>query len=321
MREIESRHGSFDILVNNAGITRDSTLRKMDRAQWDAVLDVNLGSAFNLCGHAVDGMQARGFGRVVNISSVSGQTGNFGQTNYAAAKAGLHGFTMSLAREVATKGITVNSVSPGYIETAMTGGDAAPRSWRRSPPPFPPDAWASPTISPAPSLSCSRRRGRLHHRRQRAGEWRPVHELLEVGATPPTAHDQSLRLIKVVSKLPPLPLWERSARAARRERGWRSSITSGSLSQAASINSLVALYRPIARDSVRPHRPSGTFSHKGKGKHIRDQALVTSAKVWSNPAFADIRPGRPAAIPAPCRSPARTCSDRLACNRRRDTTG
>ncbi|HEY5971983.1 MAG TPA: acetoacetyl-CoA reductase [Pseudoxanthomonas sp.] len=118
---IEDTHGSLDILVNNAGITRDSTLRKMERAQWDAVLDVNLGSAFNLCGHAVAGMQARGFGRVVNISSVSGQTGSFGQTNYAAAKAGLHGFTMSLAREVATKGITVNSISPGYIETAMTG--------------------------------------------------------------------------------------------------------------------------------------------------------------------------------------------------------
>ena len=121
VREVETRHGSLDILINNAGITRDSTLRKMDREQWDAVLDVNLGSAFNLCGHALAGMQERGFGRIVNISSVSGQTGNFGQTNYAAAKAGLHGFTMSLAREVATKGITVNSVSPGYIETAMTG--------------------------------------------------------------------------------------------------------------------------------------------------------------------------------------------------------
>ena len=121
VRDIEAQHGSLDILVNNAGITRDATLRKMQRAQWDEVLDVNLGSAFNLCGHAITGMQARGFGRVVNISSVSGQTGNFGQTNYAAAKAGLHGFTMSLAREVATKGITVNSVSPGYIRTAMTG--------------------------------------------------------------------------------------------------------------------------------------------------------------------------------------------------------
>ena len=119
--QIEKDLGAVDILINNAGITRDSTLRKMDRAQWDEVLDVNLGSAFNLCCHAIAGMQARGFGRVVNISSVSGQTGNFGQTNYAAAKAGLHGFTMSLAREVATRGITVNSVSPGYIRTPMTG--------------------------------------------------------------------------------------------------------------------------------------------------------------------------------------------------------
>ena len=121
VQSIEAKYGALDILVNNAGITRDATLRKMQRAQWQEVMDVNLGSAFNLCGHAIAGMQARAFGRVVNISSVSGQTGNFGQTNYAAAKAGLHGFTMSLAREVATKGITVNSVSPGYIRTAMTG--------------------------------------------------------------------------------------------------------------------------------------------------------------------------------------------------------
>ncbi|MEO6103394.1 MAG: acetoacetyl-CoA reductase [Pseudoxanthomonas sp.] len=118
--QVEAEHGGVGILVNNAGITRDSTLRKMDRAQWDAVLDVNLGSVFNLCRQVLEGMQARGFGRVVNISSVSGQTGNFGQANYAAAKAGLHGLTMSLAREVAGKGITVNSISPGYIRTAMT---------------------------------------------------------------------------------------------------------------------------------------------------------------------------------------------------------
>ena len=117
---VEAQHGALDILVNNAGITRDATLRKMDRAQWDAVIGVNLDSVFNLCRHAVDGMQSRGFGRIVNISSVSGQTGNFGQVNYAAAKAGLHGFSMSLAREVARKGVTVNSVSPGYVETPMT---------------------------------------------------------------------------------------------------------------------------------------------------------------------------------------------------------
>ena len=120
VREVQSRFGSLDVIVNNAGITRDSTLRKMTHAQWQALLDVNLGSAFNLCRHAIDGMLERGFGRIVNISSISGQTGNFGQTNYAAAKAGLHGFTMSLARETASKGITVNSVSPGYIETPMT---------------------------------------------------------------------------------------------------------------------------------------------------------------------------------------------------------
>lgn len=108
-----------DILVNAAGVTRDTTLRKMDRAQWDAVLSVNLDSVFNLCRHVVDGMTARGFGRIVNISSVNGQTGQFGQANYSAAKAGMHGFTMALAREVARKGVTVNSVSPGYCETAM----------------------------------------------------------------------------------------------------------------------------------------------------------------------------------------------------------
>jgi acetoacetyl-CoA reductase len=119
VREVETAHGSLDILVNAAGITRDGTLRKMDKAQWDAVLGVNLGGVFNLCRHAVEGMATRGFGRIVNISSVNGQTGQFGQTNYAAAKAGMHGFTMSLAREVARKGVTVNSISPGYCATAM----------------------------------------------------------------------------------------------------------------------------------------------------------------------------------------------------------
>ncbi len=118
-RELESTHGRIDILVNAAGITRDTTLRKMDAAQWDAVLDVNLGGVFNLTRHVVEGMSARGFGRIVNISSVNGQTGQFGQTNYSAAKAGMHGFTMALAREVARKGVTVNSISPGYCETPL----------------------------------------------------------------------------------------------------------------------------------------------------------------------------------------------------------
>ena len=119
VRKVEGEHGSLDILVNAAGITRDTTLRKMDRVQWDAVMNVNLDSVFHMCRHAVEGMMDRSFGRIVNISSVNGQTGQFGQTNYSAAKAGMHGFTMALAREVARKGVTVNSVSPGYCETAM----------------------------------------------------------------------------------------------------------------------------------------------------------------------------------------------------------
>lgn len=119
VRKVEADLGTLDILVNAAGITRDGTLRKMDKVQWDAVMNVNLDSVFNMCRHAVDGMMTRGFGRVVNISSVNGQTGQFGQTNYSAAKAGMHGFTMALAREVARKGVTVNSISPGYCETAL----------------------------------------------------------------------------------------------------------------------------------------------------------------------------------------------------------
>ncbi len=119
VRKIEADHGTLDILVNAAGITRDTTLRKMEHVQWEAVLNINLDGVFNMCRHAVDGMVDRGFGRVVNISSVNGQTGQFGQTNYSAAKAGMHGFTMALAREVARKGVTVNSVSPGYCQTAL----------------------------------------------------------------------------------------------------------------------------------------------------------------------------------------------------------
>jgi acetoacetyl-CoA reductase len=118
--DIERELGPIDILVNAAGITRDARLVKMERAQWEDVLRVNLDSVFNLCRLVVGGMSERGFGRIVNISSVNGQTGQFGQTNYAAAKAGMHGFTMALAREVARNGVTVNSVSPGYIDTEMT---------------------------------------------------------------------------------------------------------------------------------------------------------------------------------------------------------
>lgn len=119
VRSVESTFGAIDVLVNCAGITRDKTLRKMDSDQWYAVINTNLNSAFNVTKHAVDGMVARGFGRIINISSVNGQKGQFGQTNYSAAKAGLHGFSMALAQEVANRGVTVNTVSPGYVATPM----------------------------------------------------------------------------------------------------------------------------------------------------------------------------------------------------------
>src|SRR6202522_4576770 len=111
--------GEIDILVNNAGITRDGTFRKLTKESWDAVINTNLNSLFNVTKQVIDGMVERGFGRVINISSVNGQKGQFGQTNYSTAKAGIHGFTMSLAQEVVTKGVTVNTVSPGYIGTDM----------------------------------------------------------------------------------------------------------------------------------------------------------------------------------------------------------
>jgi acetoacetyl-CoA reductase len=117
--KVKAEVGEIDVLVNNAGITRDGVFRKMSVANWNAVVDTNLTSAFNVTRQVIDGMVARGWGRVINISSVNGQRGQFGQTNYSAAKAGIHGFTMSLAQEVAQKGVTVNTVSPGYIGTDM----------------------------------------------------------------------------------------------------------------------------------------------------------------------------------------------------------
>lgn len=120
VREVESKHGLIEILVNCAGITRDKTLRKMSPGDWKAVINTNLDSVFNVTRNVVDGMIESGFGRVVNIASVNGQKGQFGQTNYSAAKAGVHGFTMALAQELAAKGVTVNTVSPGYVDTPMT---------------------------------------------------------------------------------------------------------------------------------------------------------------------------------------------------------
>jgi acetoacetyl-CoA reductase len=122
---IEQQHGSVDILVNAAGITRDASLRKMTPQQWHELMRVNLDGVFNLSRNVVEGMTMRGYGRIVNISSVNGQTGQFGQTNYSAAKAGVHGFSMALARETARKGVTVNTVSPGYCDTPMVAAVSA----------------------------------------------------------------------------------------------------------------------------------------------------------------------------------------------------
>ena len=120
VKSIESDLGPIDVLVNCAGITRDKTLKRMTPEQWHAVIDTNLSSAFNVTQQVLIGMTERGYGRIINVSSVNGQKGQFGQANYSAAKAGLHGFTMAVAQETAAKGVTVNTVSPGYIETAMT---------------------------------------------------------------------------------------------------------------------------------------------------------------------------------------------------------
>ncbi len=117
--QIEKDLGPVDVLVNNAGITRDMTFKKMDKTNWDMVMKTNLDSVFNMTKPVCDGMIERGWGRVINISSVNGQKGAFGQTNYSAAKAGMHGFTKALALEVARKGVTVNTISPGYIGTKM----------------------------------------------------------------------------------------------------------------------------------------------------------------------------------------------------------
>ncbi|ATJ84277.1 acetoacetyl-CoA reductase [Halomonas beimenensis] len=118
-KEIHDTHGPISVLVNCAGITRDGTLKKMTSEQWSEVIDTNLNSVFNTCRSVIEDMLEQSHGRIINISSINGRKGQFGQVNYAAAKAGMHGLTMSLAQETATKGITVNTVSPGYIATDM----------------------------------------------------------------------------------------------------------------------------------------------------------------------------------------------------------
>jgi acetoacetyl-CoA reductase len=119
VRQVESELGPVDVLVNNAGITRDATMRKMDHAKWQEVIDVNLGGCFNMAKAVFDGMTGRKYGRIVNIGSINGQAGQYGQVNYAAAKSGIHGFTKALAQEGARFGVTVNAIAPGYIDTDM----------------------------------------------------------------------------------------------------------------------------------------------------------------------------------------------------------
>ena len=119
VQSIESDVGAVEVLVNNAGITRDGTMHKMTFEQWNQVIQTNLGSCFNMCHAVINGMRDRSFGRIVNIGSINGQAGQYGQVNYAAAKSGIHGFTKALAQEGAAKGITVNAIAPGYIATEM----------------------------------------------------------------------------------------------------------------------------------------------------------------------------------------------------------
>ena len=119
LAKITAEYGPVEVLVNNAGITRDGTLLRMRRDMWDAVLDTNLGACFNLCKLTFEGMRERKFGRIVNVGSINGQAGQYGQVNYAAAKSGIHGFTKALAQEGARYGITVNAIAPGYVDTEM----------------------------------------------------------------------------------------------------------------------------------------------------------------------------------------------------------
>jgi len=119
VKAIEAALGPVEVLVNNAGITRDTTLQRMTFEQWNEVIQTNLSSCFNMCRAVIEGMRARSFGRIINIGSINGQAGQYGQVNYAAAKSGIHGFTKALAQEGAKVGITVNAIAPGYIDTDM----------------------------------------------------------------------------------------------------------------------------------------------------------------------------------------------------------
>ncbi len=177
--------GEIDILVNNAGITRDGTFQKMTNEAWHAVIETNLNSLFHVTKQVIDGMLERGFGRIINISSVNGQRGQYGQTNYSTAKAGIHGFTMALAQEVAARGVTVNTVSPGYIGTDMVRAIRPDRldkivSGERHP-------GEAPRRAGGDRLDrrvADERRGGVRHRRRLLLERRPAHGLRRQSVSP-----------------------------------------------------------------------------------------------------------------------------------------
>ena len=189
VKKVEAEVGPIDVLVNNAGITRDTAFHKMTLEQWNAVINTNLGSLFNMTRQVIEGMRARKFGRIISISSINGQKGQFGQVNYSAAKAGDIGFTKALALENAKGGITVNAICPGYINTEMV--QAVPK-----------DVLEKNVISADPGQPSRRargdrargrvprrRRGRLHHRLDADHQWRPVsglirsHQVLSISVT------------------------------------------------------------------------------------------------------------------------------------------
>ncbi len=177
VKQVEADLGPVDVVVNNAGITRDGTMRKMARNGWDDVLDTNLGGCFNMCKAVWEGMLARSFGRVVNIGSINGQAGQYGQVNYAAAKSGIHGFTKALAQEGAPKGVTVNAIAPGYIDTDMVAAvpaDVLEKIKARIP--RRPSRQGGGDRARRALPRCRRRR--LRHRLDDVDQWRPAHVLI-----------------------------------------------------------------------------------------------------------------------------------------------
>jgi NAD(P)-dependent dehydrogenase (short-subunit alcohol dehydrogenase family) len=183
--DVQSKMGAIDILVNNAGITRDMTFKKMDKVNWDAVMRTNLDSLFNMSKQVVDGMVERNWGRVINVSSVNGSKGAFGQTNYSAAKAGVHGFTKALALEVAKKGVTVNTISPGYIGTKMVTAIPEGHPQHQDPAADPGRPARQARGSRGPDHLPRLGRGGLPDRREHRHQRRPAHAM-----TPPRRRQQ-----------------------------------------------------------------------------------------------------------------------------------